>query len=145
MGSLVKCSGCGERCGTRPIGVYWRWLRSDNVWKKYYARICAGCYASRLLPLDVSYDGTTRLTCPSCGIDTEDDYDGIYTTSFPGHGQQLDTESPFCNVHAAEYRIWVLDHAREIVSVDGALEPRQHDVTAEQAIRDMGRVDPGVR
>lgn len=139
MGSLVKCAGCGERCGERPVGVYWRWMRADGVWKKYYARICVGCYAARVLPLDMSYDGQTRLTCPSCGIDTEDDYDGIYTTSFPGKGPQLDTESPFCDVHAAEYRVWVIDHARDTELLEGAPEPLRGSPSARQTLQDLGR------
>lgn len=125
MGSLVKCQGCGERCGARPIGVYWRWMRADNVWKKYYQRICTGCYAAKVLPLDIDYPGDARLTCPSCHIDTEADYDAIYTTSFPGKGAQLDTESPFCNACAVPVRVWVQEHARDTELLDGAPEPRR--------------------
>jgi hypothetical protein len=120
-------------------------MRADGVWKHYYQRICAGCYAAKVLPLDVSYDGDTPLTCPACGQRTEDDYDGIYTTSFPGKGPQLDTESPFCDVCAVEVRLWVQDHARDTDTDDGAPRPHRESVSAEQAIRDMGRLDPGGR
>lgn len=139
MGSLVKCAGCGERCGARPIGVYWRWMRADGVWKKYYARLCVGCYAAKILPLDVDYVGSVELTCPTCGVATEADYDGIYTTSFPKGRDQVETESPFCDVHAADYRIWVLEHAQERVNVDGAPEPHQERYSAEQTLRALGR------
>ena len=138
MGSLVKCTGCGQRSGAKPIGVYWRWMRADGVWKKYYTRLCVGCYAAKVAPLDIDYPGGTRLTCPSCGIDTEDDYDGVYTTSFPSGRAQVETESPFCAVHAAEYRVWVVDHARESISSEGAPEPLQREVSARQTLRSLG-------
>lgn len=139
MGSLVKCAGCGERCGARPVGVYWRWMRADLVWKKYYARICTGCYAAKILPLDIDYVGDVLLTCPSCGEATEDDYDGIYTTSFPSGRGQVETSSPFCGVHAAEYRVWVVAHARDMENVDGAPEPHQQSYSGAQTMRALGR------
>ena len=143
MGSLVKCAGCGDRCGQRPIGVYWRWMRADGLWKKYYARLCIGCYAARVAPLDIEYSGSAHLTCPSCGSDTEDDYDGIYTTSFPGGRGQVDTESPFCDVHAADYRIWVTEHAADITTQDGAPEPHPETPTAADTLHGLGREDTG--
>jgi len=115
-------------------------MRSDGVWKKYYTRLCSACYAAKVLPLDMDYTGVARLTCPSCGIDTEDDYDGIYSTSFPGSREQVEVEAPFCSVHAAEYRIWVTAHAQERIDVDGAPEPHQHERRPEQVLRDLGRV-----
>jgi hypothetical protein len=149
MGSLVKCVGCGERCGSRPIGVYWRWMRADGVWKHYYQRVCAGCYAAKVLPLDVDHPGDMRLTCPGCGIDTEDDYDGVYTTSFPGKGPQVNTESAFCGVCAAVLRLWVVDHARDTDTHEGAPRPPHESRGSEPAsgatvLRDMG-IQPRVR
>src|SRR6478736_3066133 len=94
MGSLVKCAGCGKRCGTRPIGVYWRWMRADGIWKKYYHRICIGCYQAKVAPLEVTYDASENLRCPSCGIDTEEDYDAIYVTSFPTGQIQAGADAP---------------------------------------------------
>lgn len=132
MGSLVRCMGCAERCDQRPIGVYWRWLRADGVWKKYYQRICTGCYAAKVLPLDVDYPAAVKLTCPGCGVETEDDYDGIYTTSFPGKGPQVDTESPFCGACAVPVRAWVVEHARDAELVDGAPEPRRQSAPADR-------------
>lgn len=137
--SLVRCGGCGERCDARPIGVYWRWMRADGVWKHYYHRLCTGCYAAKVLPLDVQVPSDVDLTCPSCGIVTEDDYDGIYTTSFPGNGPQLDTESPFCDSCAVPVRIWVSEHARDTDVDDGAPGPRHESPTAADTLRGLGR------
>lgn len=139
MGSLVKCAGCGDRCDSRPIGVYWRWMRADGQWKHYYHRLCIGCYSAKVLPLDVSYDGATRLTCPACGIDTEDDYDGMYTTSFPGKGPQLATESPFCGACAVPLRSWVLEHARDTDIDVGAPGPQRESPSGDSVLLALGR------
>jgi hypothetical protein len=114
-------------------------MLANGQWKKYYARLCVGCYASRIAPLEtLDFSGDTRLTCPSCGIDTEDDYDAVYTTAFPGGGQ-TDSSAPFCGVHAAEYRIWVTGLARDMDVVDGAPEPHQQRATAASTLRSLGR------
>lgn len=143
MGSLVKCDGCGERCGARPHGVYWRWSRADGIWKHYYQRICDGCYAAKILPLDVDYPADAELTCPGCGMITEADYDAIYTTSFTGKSGRLDTESPFCGACAAMLRSWIVDHARDTDNDVGAPGP-QHEASvqapsARQTLIDLGR------
>jgi len=138
MGSLVKCRACGYRCGERPIGVYWRWMRADGIWKAYYARICAACYASKVLPLDQDYPPDAQLTCPQCGIGTEDDYDAIYTTSYPGGGGKVGTDSPFCGVHAAEYRVWVQSFAQDTESLSGAAQPQRESTTAGRSSNSSG-------
>ena len=143
MGSLVKCEGCSLRCDARPIGVYWRWMRADAVWRSYYARVCTACWMSKVSVLDRDYPADEPQTCPGCGVKTEDDYDAIYTTSFPGKGPQVDTESPFCGACAASYRVWVTDHARDTGSPDGASKPRQESSSespsAMTLLRDLGR------
>lgn len=139
MGSLVRCAGCSVRCDTRPISVYWRWMRADGVWKHYYGRYCTGCYAAKVLPLDVSYAGAENLTCPACGISTEDDYDGIYTTSFPRKGPQLDTESPFCDKCAVDIRLWIQAHARDTDNDVGAPGPQRESPSGDQVLRALGR------
>lgn len=142
MGSLVKCQGCGERCGTRPVGVYWRWMRGDGAWKKYYQRVCAACYAAKVLPLDVPHPGNERLRCPQCGIDTEDDYDGIYSTSFPGGGPQVNVDAPFCAPCAAVFRVWITDHARDTDAVEGAPVPLRQEggFDAGSTLTSLGRL-----
>jgi hypothetical protein len=143
MGSLVKCASCSERCGSRPIGVYWRWMRADGVWKKYYHRICTGCYAAKVAPLEVTYEASENLRCPQCGIDTENDYDAIYVTSFPTGRATASADAPFCAACAVPVRVWVQEHARDITSLDGAPGPHQDAPAAATVIRDMGRIDYG--
>lgn len=140
MGSLVRCKACGLRCDARPIGVYWRWMLANKQWKKYYARICNACWVSKVMPLDVDYSADAELTCPQCGMKTEDDYDGIYTTSFPGPVGKLSTESPFCDADAAGYRIWVTSFADDISSLDGAPGPHRERYTPAETLRSLGRV-----
>jgi hypothetical protein len=115
-------------------------MRADHVWKAYYARICVGCYAAKVLPLDVNYEGVDRLTCPACGVETEGDYDALYTTSFAGRGPQLDTESPFCAACLVPLKAWVQSFARDTDDDDGAAQPRRERPTSPQTMRDLGRV-----
>jgi hypothetical protein len=92
--------------------------------------------------LDYNYEDVDCLTCPACGMSTEDDYDSVYTTSFPPSSEQLDTVAPFCGVHAAEYRNWAVEHLRDITPVDGATGPHQQAVSAQQVYQGLGRRDP---
>lgn len=148
MGSLVKCSGCGERCGSKPISVYWRWQRADQQWKSYSGRYCAGCYAAKCLALDAERPAGARLACPGCGVDTEDDYDAVYTTSYPNPKEATSIDAPFCAACAAMFRIWVQEHARDTDDGGRALErpstaaPAQ--ATPAQTIAALGRLG-GVR
>lgn len=143
MGSLVKCGACGLRCDAKPIGTYFRWMRADAVWKAYYARLCTACWMSRVASLDVDHPADQLLTCPQCGVNTEDDYDGIYTTSFPGKGPQVDTESPFCDACAVSYRVWVQSFARDTDADDGASQPRRQSErtrpSARETLEALGR------
>jgi hypothetical protein len=139
MGSLVKCDACGHRSGIRPTSVYWRWERADKVWKGYYGRLCPACTAAKVLPLDIDYSEGRPLTCPQCGIGTEDDYDAVYLTYYPAGRNQESTDAPFCGVHAAEYRLWVTEFARDTGDDVGASKPQRDGVSAAQTLRALGR------
>lgn len=105
--ALARCQGCGDRIQDKPFRVYFHWQRADGVRLGYKARLCLTCFASKLAPLDIDRDAQNRLTCPSCGIDTEDDYDAVYANAFvPRYGMRR-IEAPFCNACAANYRLWV--------------------------------------
>jgi hypothetical protein len=109
------------------------------VWKGYYGRLCPACTAAKVLPLDVDYSEGGSLTCPQCGIGTEDDYDAVYLTYFPAGRNQESADAPFCGVHAAEYRVWVTEFARDTGIEVGASEPRPDHVSAAQTLRALGR------
>ena len=96
---------------------------------------------AKVSPLAMSYTGAERLTCPNCGIDTEDDMDAIYTTNFiPGYGE-MKTESPFCNACAAHVRVWILDHSWPLEDLLRATGGPQQDTTGDEILAALG-IDP---
>ena len=145
MGSLVKCDACKQRSGARPTSVYWRWMVGDGRWLKYRARLCGACLAAKVMPLDQDYGGDVTLTCPACGIATENDYDGVYLTLFDNRNGQSNIDSPMCARDAAEYRIWVRTFALDISDSVRAPEPEHSDDmprwSASQTLSALGRPD----
>lgn len=135
---LVKCNGCDERPSDKLTQVTYAWRRADNVRVAYRARLCAACFMSKVSPLAIDYAGVETLTCPSCGIATEDDMDAVYTTSYiPGYGE-FRTESPFCPPCAATYRVWVLDHSWQLEDQRGATGSPSTHPSADEVLRSMG-------
>jgi len=135
---LIRCNGCGERPENKLTQVNWSWRRADGFRVAYRARLCVACFATKVAPLAIDYTGNVPLTCPGCGIDTEQDMDAIYTTNFiPSYGEYR-TESPFCGPCAASYRIWVLDHSWQLDDQRGAAGGPSTPPDAETILRDMG-------
>jgi hypothetical protein len=96
------------------------------------------CYLQMVVPLDIDYTSVETLTCPNCGIATEDDYDAIFVTSFiPNYGKRT-IESPFCGACAAVKRGWILEHARELEDQVGATGGPNHDVSGDDVLRALG-------
>lgn len=135
---LVRCNGCSERPSEKMSQVTFAWRRADGVRTARRARLCTACFASKVAPLSIDYSGSTSLTCPSCGIDTEEDMDAVYTTSYIGGYGEFRTESPFCGPCAAQYRIWVCDHSWELEDQLGATGGPQQHPSAEEILRAMG-------
>jgi hypothetical protein len=56
----------------------------------------------------------TPLTCPTCGEDTEQDYDAVYATAYVPGGGKLTYEWPFCAVHAVPVRVEAMVNAERL-------------------------------
>jgi hypothetical protein len=136
--TLVKCQGCDVRDGGKPTTNYIAWRRADSVRVSYKATLCVACFASKVAPLDRDYRAVDRLTCPSCGIDTEDDHDDIYITAFVGGYGELRIEAPFCPPCGAQYRIWVVDHGAQLEDRLGATGGPQTKPSGEEVLRALG-------
>lgn len=110
---IKTCTQCGA---TQKEPLAWTvaaWFRTDGVRVSYKHRLCMGCVASRIAPLQVHSDNG-EMTCPNCGIDTHDDYDAIYVSwVFKGVGQ-MQIEEPFCAPCAAIYRLWFEQGAEKL-------------------------------
>lgn len=104
MPNLQRCSYCETRPDDKLSQVTWAWLLSNRQRTAYRQKLCPMCVATNLLAVDKGIAAGERLTCPSCGIDTEDDMDPVYATAyFPGYGKER-YEMPFCGACAVEIR-----------------------------------------
>lgn len=102
--SLYPCSACSVRpAGQKLASSTWAWNRADGSRAAWRQRLCVGCVAQRVLALPM-LESDQDLTCPACGISTEQDMSPIYATVFvPGSGR-FDFEWPFCPPCAATYQ-----------------------------------------
>lgn len=135
---LQRCEDCAQRPQNKLLQVTWSWRRADGVRKAYRSRLCAPCFAIQVGPMSIDYTTAERLTCPGCGIDTDDDNDPIYTTTYGPFAEPLRTEAPFCAPCAAVRRSWILDHSRELVDQLGATGGPQQEVSAADVWRSLG-------
>lgn len=93
--SLIPCDHCRQRVPEKLCQTTWAWYGPDGNRVAYRQRLCTQCYVTLVLcwdkPLDMS-----ALTCPGCGISTDQDMDPCYATSYlPGSGKQQ-LEIPTC-------------------------------------------------
>jgi len=140
---LQRCTGCDKRCETKPFSTTFAWRRADLVRVAWRAILCMPCYIAKVVPLDFDMLADARLTCPSCHIDTEDDFDAIYVTSFiPNYGKRQ-IQAPFCGACAAHYRIWVQEHAVLLQDSVGATGGPYSDVLPEDVLRSLGIIKGG--
>jgi len=103
--TLYPCSACGARpSGIKLSSVTWAWNNADGQRSAWRQRLCAGCYAQRILSLPLLAP-EAALVCPLCGIGLEPpDMDPVYATSYvPGFGK-IDHEWPTCGACAVQLR-----------------------------------------
>jgi hypothetical protein len=122
--TLIHCSYCGERPGTKLSQLTFAWNNANRERVAFRQRLCAGCFAVNVLALDKPVNPTDSLTCPACGIDTEHDFDAVYATAYvPGFGK-ISYEWPLCAPCAVETRNRARKNAER-------LEDRQLGAAAE--------------
>jgi hypothetical protein len=86
--SLIPCDVCRRRVPEKLCQATWAWYRLDGARVAYRQRLCTACFCSTVLPLDKELDYVNGLTCPVCGISTDEDMDPCYCTAFiPGQGK----------------------------------------------------------
>jgi hypothetical protein len=96
-------------------------------------------------PIDRDYADVPRLTCPNCGIDTEEDYDAIYVTCFIGGYGKHTIEAPFCGACAAIKRSDVLTYSAELDDQWGAAGGPPPNIAGEDVLRALGIQPRGTR
>jgi len=102
--SLYPCSGCGERQPGKLAQTTWSWWRADNVRVAWRQRLCLACFAMTVAPLETA-TREMSTTCPACGIDTSEDMDPVYCTTYVPSVGPVRLEMPLCAPCAAEVRI----------------------------------------
>ena len=110
---LKACTQCGEKQKEPLTWAVGAWKRADGVRVAYRQNLCMACTVAKLAPLQTHSDGDL-MTCPQCGIGTEDNYDAVYISWIPKHVGKLTIESPFCPPCAAHFRIWWM-HGAELL------------------------------
>jgi hypothetical protein len=98
--NLLRCAVCKQRPDEKLAQVTWAWTDAERLRTAVRQRLCVGCYAGRVLALDVPVEPDSDITCVSCGISVEDDLRIVFCTAYvPGAGK-LHYQFPFCDEHA---------------------------------------------
>jgi hypothetical protein len=78
------------------------------------------------------------MTCPGCGINTEDDMDAVYVTFIPKGQGKLQMDLPMCPSCAVPLRVWLQagseqldDRSLEVRGQETAPNPRPADFWAD--------------
>jgi len=102
--SLIPCDSCGTRPPEKLAQTTTAWYTADGQRTAWRQRLCTACFCSNVLPLDKDLDFVAGLTCPSCGISTDNDMDPCYITAYvPGSGK-ISLEIPTCAACAVNVR-----------------------------------------
>ena len=100
---LIKCSIDGERPKEVPATIFWGWRTPDDTRHSYRQRLCLTHYAMNVLALEAHEQGE-ELTCPSCGIRTEEDYVPVYASIFRKGIGRVDLTLALCMPCAIKVR-----------------------------------------
>jgi len=142
--SLSKCTVCDTRVAEKPLSAFVAWRTSEGNRVCYKAQYHATCYAQQVAPLDLDYATVVQLTCPNCGIVTENDYAPVWITSYiPKYGQR-DVEVPFCDACKVRFTGWFLDHALRMEERLGPPAALTSDVSGDDVLRSLG-IEPRAR
>ncbi len=102
--SLIPCDDCKLRVPEKLAQATWAWYRADGVRVAYRKRLCTACFCSTILPFDKEMDYVAGLTCPACGIGTNDDMDPVYVTVYVPTSGKISLELATCAPCAVNIR-----------------------------------------
>lgn len=143
---VKRCTRCQD---TQTASLTWTsaaWVRADGVRRAYAHKLCDTCVAAKVAPVHTASESPV-MTCPGCGIGTQDDYDAIWLTFIPRGVGKFRADAPFCAPCAAQYRIWFQEGARELEDRDSSASGLVAATrpTAEQTLTALGLVLPEAR
>lgn len=144
--SLIRCSYCGCRdCGD-IAHVYWfAPVREADV-LRVRQRLCPECVQANIESL-LSPPDAESLTCPACGISTEDDVYPVYVTYYPSKSGAVRGAMALCEVHQLEVRLRASKDALDLPDrfVETPDQVVSEPATTSGVFRALGRRDPGVK
>jgi hypothetical protein len=142
--SLLRCASHGTRQPGALNHVYWFMPQLDGTTLRKRQRLCTECFENYVLALLTPEDAET-LTCPGCGISTEEDVQPIYLTYYPSKSPAVKGAMAFCTSCAIEARLRACHNADDLP--DRFLDTRDltcfSSPSATEAFTDIGRRDPG--
>lgn len=141
---LVRCDGCWTRPQSKFNSVYLAWFDLEHERQARKLRLCNGCFVEHVLPYVDLVNPDERLHCPSCHIDTEDDYRAVYGQVFmPGYDSEQ-IEIPFCEGCFTVFHEWASQRGESLEDRRRAdIGPTTHPSGLE-VLRSMG-IQPRVR
>jgi hypothetical protein len=144
--SLLRCSMHDTRQPGRLSHVYWFMPMSDGTVLRKRQRLCHECLNLHVIEL-LTPEDAENLTCPACGISTEEDVSPVYVTYYPPGFEGVRGAMAFCDRCAIEARLRACHNADDLPDrlVDLPDQAVAQPVSAEAAFRAIGRRDPGLK
>lgn len=141
---LVRCDGCLTRPQSKYTSAYLAWFNDEGVRVARKLRLCDSCLVEHVLPYVQPIDPNERLHCPSCHIDTEDDYRAVYGKVFmPGYPEE-NIEVPFCEGCRLIFVAWANERGVPLDDRRGADDGPTTHPSGLEVLRSMG-IQPRVR
>jgi hypothetical protein len=100
-----KCTHCEDSTQDALTWTVWAWMKADGHRVAYKQKLCLTCVSTTLAPLYTACQEPS-MTCPNCGISTEDDMDPVYATFIPKGLGKLNIEAPTCASCAVKLRMF---------------------------------------
>jgi len=144
--SLLPCAAHGSRQPGPIAHVYWFMPQLDQTVLRKRQRLCQECLQNYVISL-LTPEDAEFLTCPACGISTEQDVSPVYVTYYEPKMPGQKGAMAFCASCAIEARNRASHNAEDLP--DRYLD--QGDMVtfpaapAKVVFADLGRADPGLK
>lgn len=111
--ALRPCSVCGQRTAEKHCSLYWSWNRADRSRTAWLQRVCANCFATRIIPFWGMEYGA-EILCPMCHTPSGDDMDPVFCKVYVPGQPEVSLELATCPKCAVELRNGALEGAEEL-------------------------------
>jgi len=141
---LVRCDACHTRPQSKFNTLFLAWFTPEGARTARKLRLCNSCFNEHVSPYALPVDVEERLHCPSCHIDTEDDYEAVYGNLYmPGYEPEQ-IEMPFCPSCKNVFTAWAGSHGVSLEDRRRAESGPSTHPSGLEVLRSMG-IQPRVR